>query len=99
MKVEINDDSARIIAGDELNLINISEFDDEFSKLIEEGIIDITLDFKNLKKIDSSGLGKVLHFNKIIEDKNGSLKIENINSEYVKRVFKMIELNDIIEIN
>lgn len=99
MEVEINDGSARIIAGDELNLINISEFDNEFKKLIEEGIIDITLDFKELKKIDSSGLGKILHFNKILEDKNGNFKIENINSEYVKRVFKMIELNDIIEIN
>jgi len=99
MQVEIKNNSARIISGEELNLINRSEFEDEFKKLIEDGIIDITLDFKNLKKIDSSGLGKVLHFNKIVEDKGGNLKIENINSEYVKRVFKMIDLNNIIEIN
>ncbi|MFW5873580.1 MAG: STAS domain-containing protein [Bacillota bacterium] len=99
MQIEVKDNSARIIPGEELNLVNITEFNDEFNKLIENGIIDITLDFKNLKKIDSSGLGKVLHFNKIVNDNGGNLKIENVNSEYVNRVFKMIELNDIIEIN
>ena len=99
MKVEINQDSARIIFGEEMNLINKEDYNDEFMKLIEKGITDITLDFNNLKNIDSSGLGKVLHFNKILKNKGGNLKIKNINSEYVQRVFKMIELNDIIEVH
>ncbi len=41
----------------------------------------------------------MLHFNKILKNKGGNLKIKNINSEYVQRVFKMIELNDIIEVH
>ncbi|MBF8437334.1 STAS domain-containing protein [Halanaerobiaceae bacterium Z-7014] len=99
MKVEFNQESARIIFGEEMNLINKEDYNDEFMKLIEKGITDITLDFNNLKNIDSSGLGKVLHFNKILKNKGGNLKIKNINSEYVQRVFKMIELNDIIEVH
>lgn len=98
MESKVEKNSARLIPGEELDLTNINELENEFKKLVEQGIKEIVLDFKNLKKIDSSGLGKVLHFNKVIEDKGGNLIIENINSEYVERVFKMIEINDIIEI-
>ena len=90
MESKVEKNSARLIPGEELDLTNINELENEFKKLVEQGIIEIVLDFKNLKKIDSSGLGKVLHFNKVIEDKGGNLIIENINSEYVERVFNMI---------
>ncbi|MFW5795039.1 MAG: STAS domain-containing protein [Bacillota bacterium] len=98
MKVEIKADFARIIFEEKLNIINMSECENEFKKLIEDGINDIILDFKNLKEVDSFGLGKILHFNKIVEDNGGNLKIENVNSEYIKRVFKVVKLSDIIEI-
>ena len=98
MKKEINKNYARLTLSEELDITNINEIDNEFNKLVEQGMKDIVLDLKNLKKIDSSGIGKILHFNKVVQDNNGQLTIENINSEYVQRVFKMINLNDIIEI-
>lgn len=98
MKKEINGNNARLILSEELDLTNLNEIDNEFNKLLEQGVINIVLDLKDLKKIDSSGLGKILHFNKVIEENNGKLIIENIKSDYVQRVFKMIDLNDIIEI-
>ncbi len=100
MKIELKNNSARIIPGESINLSNAEEFKDKFLELVEEkNIKKIIIDFKNVEKIDSSGLGKLLLFNKITEENEGSLRIENINSQYVRNVFNMVDLKDTMDLD
>ena len=48
--------------------------------------------------IDSSGLGKILLFQKELREKGGSLKIIHITSDYVKKMFYMIHLDQVVDI-
>ena len=99
IKIEINDDSARIIPGKQIDLTNSGTLKEKFHDLIKRDFYNIILDLKNVEEIDSSALGKILLFNKIISEKEGSFKIENVNSEYVQNVLDMIELDQLIDIS
>ena len=98
MEIKIGDNSARIIPGENFDLTNSEEFKKEGKKLIEKDIENIVLDFKKVNELDSSAIGRILFLNKITKDKNIKLIIENVNSDYVKKVFDMLDLGEIIEI-
>ncbi len=99
MRVKFEEDYARIIPGKKIDLTNAEKLKEKFVELVEEkNIKNITLDFKNVEKIDSSGLGKLLLFHKIIKEAQGKLKIENVNSQYVKKVFNMVNLTETLDI-
>ena len=98
MEIINKNNSARIILDEKFDLTNAEEIKKQFLILIEKDIIDITLDFKNVEEIDSAGFGKILLFNKIINENEGELVIENVNSSYVKNVFNMLDLYEIIDI-
>lgn len=99
MQTEIENNSARIIPEGDIDLTNAEKFKETFEELVEkEEVLHISLDFQHVDKIDSSGLGKILLFHKMIKEKGGSLQVENVSSEYVARVFEMVNLDEIIEI-
>ncbi len=98
MDVQIEEDSARIILEESIDLSNAEELKEEFMSVTEQGITDVTLDFNRVKKIDSSGLGKILLFQKILREEDGKLIIENVDSEYVREVFDMVHLDEVVEI-
>lgn len=100
MKVKIEGNNARIVPEENIDLTNAERLKQKFLELAEEkNIKNIILDFDRVKKIDSSGLGKLLLFNKIMKEKNGEIKIENVNSQYVKKVFNMVDLEETMDIN
>ncbi len=98
MEIINEKDFTRIILDEKFDLTNAEEIKKEFLILIEKEITNITLDFKKVEEIDSAGFGKILLFNKIINENNGNLVIENVNSSYVKNVFNMLDLYEIIDI-
>ncbi len=99
MQTEINGDTARIIPEGSIDLTNAEKLKEEFENLVEnEEILQVTIDFKNVEKIDSSGLGKILLFHKIMEEREGSIQLANVDSEYIQKVFEMVNLDEIIDI-
>ncbi len=99
MKVDVRNASAIIKPDENIDLTNAEQLKEKFLQLVEEENIDrIILDFSEVRKIDSSGLGKLLLFNKIIAENEGILKIRNVNSDYVREVFAMVNLSEIIDI-
>lgn len=99
MEIKTTEDSGRIILDEKFDLTNAEDVKKKFFVLIEKNIIDIILDFKNVKEIDSAGLGKILLFNKVIRENDGNLVIENVNSDYVNKIFDMLDLRKILKIN
>lgn len=50
-------------------------------KQVDNGILDIVLDFGENVYIDSSGIGAIFNSQKYVNEKNGILKIKNIGHE------------------
>ena len=98
MEIQIKNNSARIIPGEKIDLTNSETLKEKANNLMGENIRKIILDFKNVKEIDSSGIGKILLLNKMLKDNQGKMVIENVNSEYVQKVFKMLDLGEVVEI-
>ncbi|MDW7675655.1 MAG: STAS domain-containing protein [Bacillota bacterium] len=99
MKTIINTDNTAIIIPDNrIDISNSHELKEALVGLYNKGLNLITIDFINVNRIDSSGLGKILLFQKKLKERGGELTIINVTSEYVKQMFAMIHLNKVIKV-
>jgi len=81
-----------------IDFSNSQELKDELLGLFERDYKKIIMDFSEVESIDSSGLGKLLLFQKKLKEKEGTFVIRNVESDYIKNMFEMIHLNKVIEI-
>ena len=99
MKVEKKEDGNVIIIPEgKIDITNSSDLKETLLSVYNEGYNLITMDFEKVYGIDSSGLGKLLLIQKKLSERSGKLKIINVTSDYVKKMFSMIHLNKVIEI-
>lgn len=90
----------RVVAVPEskIDITNSQEVKEELLGLIKEGYTEITIDFTKVDNVDSSGLGKLLLLHKRLKEEDGKLRIINVTSDYVRKMFSMIHLNKVLEI-
>ena len=81
----------------DLDATNIELVLEKVFNLINEGIINIIADFKQLRYVNSTGLGILLHFSKTAREKGGCFKIANIN-ENVYEIIEIIGATTLLEI-
>ncbi|RCW60297.1 STAS domain-containing protein [Halanaerobium sp. ST460_2HS_T2] len=81
-----------------IDFSNSQQLKDELLELFEQDYKKVVIDFSEVESIDSSGLGKLLLFHKRLKEKDGTLIIRNVKSDYIKNMFEMIHLNKVIEI-
>lgn len=94
-----NNQSAEVIPHDKIDITNSDDFKNNLLELFDEGYKYITIDFSDVTGIDSSGLGKLLLFQKKLAEVNGKLSVVNVKNEYVSKMFKMIHLDKVIDIH
>ena len=72
--------NARLIRfiGD-LDATNIETVLEKVCNLLNVGAVNIVADFRQLRYVNSTGLGILLHFSKTAREKGGCFKIANIN--------------------
>ncbi len=68
------------------------KLDDAIEK---EGVRDIVLDFKNLRFMDSSGIGVLLGRYKLLKKKGGKIYVKNI-SRQVDKIFTISGLYQVL---
>ncbi len=98
LDIEKKDDNARIIPHGSINVANAEKLKDKFFELTRSDIYNIVMDMEYVDDIDSSALGKILLFQKVVEENDGKLIIENVESDDVKKVFNTVELSEAIDI-
>jgi anti-anti-sigma factor len=64
-----------------ISLKNAIQLKELIMKQVDNGILDIVLDFGENVYIDSSGIGAIFNSQKYVNEKNGILKIKNIGHE------------------
>ncbi|MDR3011699.1 MAG: STAS domain-containing protein [Chitinispirillales bacterium] len=81
--------NARIVrfTGD-LDATNVDFTTEQIFSYFGDGIIRIIADFKQMRYVNSTGLGILLHFNKSAKEKGGCFKIVNLN----ENVYEIIEI-------
>ncbi len=82
-------ESAKLLnfVGD-MDATNVESVMEEICKLLNEGYINLVADFQNLRYVNSTGLGILLHCSKSAKEKGGCFKIANIN----ENVYEIIEI-------
>lgn len=99
MKIEKQGDKKVVVTPEgEIDFTNSEKFKEEVLDLIKEGFEELVINFGKVDSIDSSGLGKLLLFHKELKDKGGKFKIVKVENEYIKKMFDMINLDQIIDI-
>ena len=72
----------------DLDATNVETVLEKICNLFNEGKIQLVVDFKKLRYVNSTGLGILLHLSKSAKEKAGSFKIANVN----ENVFEIIEI-------
>ncbi len=98
MKIEKSGSETIVYPKGRIDISSAGEFKDRMNSLIAEGNLNICLDLAEVSGIDSSGLGKLLLFQKQLKERGGELSIRNINSDYVKKIFTLVHLYKVIKI-
>ncbi|MCK8816818.1 STAS domain-containing protein [Natroniella sulfidigena] len=99
LKVEQQESSQVVVVPKgKIDVCNSQEFKEELLAVSDQGYSEIVIDFKNVERIDSSGLGKLLAIYKKLRGSNGELRIINVKNDYIKKMFKMINLDQLIKI-
>jgi len=94
----LNDEKVVVSPAGEINFDNSQDLKKELLALYNENYNVITVDFSSIESIDSSGLGKLLLFHKKLREKNGKLNIKNVQSDKIRKMFSLIHLDKVIEI-
>ena len=92
------ENNVTVVADKKIDITNSQDLKKKLLNLIQQGYTELTIDFKQVESVDSSGLGKLLLIHKRLKERNGALKIINLNNEYVKKMFSMIHLNKVLDI-
>lgn len=96
--IDIEEGVGTVKPQEDIDLTNAEELKDRVVELLDKDVTDIILDLNNVEKIDSSGLGKILLFEKMVEENEGEFTIINVNSDYINKVFKTIDLEGVVNI-
>ena len=72
-------------------------FQKRLDSILDEGVRQVVIDFKEVPFIDSSGIGEVLRLFKKMRDTSGELVLANPNQK-LRDLFSMYRLNQFMKI-
>ena len=98
-KIEfINNTKVILSPKGDINFANSESLKNALNEVFQDNYKEVIIDFADVENIDSEGLGRLLLFHKKLKDNNGILIIKNIKSNYVRNLFKTINLAQVIKI-
>lgn len=100
MKLKTAIDGVRAIISvmeERLDAHNSENLKSEMNRLFEVGIKDIIIDLKEVRFIDSSGLGVLVSGYKNASTRQGSLKLAGLQAQ-VKSMFELTRLHRVFDI-
>ncbi|ERP31362.1 STAS domain-containing protein [Chitinivibrio alkaliphilus] len=91
------DSSKLILLQGDLDATNVETVVENVFGLIDEGFVNIIADFKELRYVNSTGLGILLHFSKTAKERGGSFKVCSVN-ENVYEIIDIIGATTLLDI-
>lgn len=98
LKLEENGNVVVVVVKEErLDAHNSDHLKQELGRLFEEGKTSVVVDLKEVRFIDSSGLGALVSGFKNASAKQAALKLSNLQSQ-VKSMFELTRLHRVFDI-
>ena len=94
----INNSKVILSPKGDINFATSQSLKDALYKVFNDDYKEVIIDFTDVENIDSEGLGRLLLFHKKLKDNEGILIIRNIESDYIKQMFRTIDLDQVIKI-
>ncbi len=79
IQVESRGDRRIVRISGKITFEHCSALASQLDPVIEEGVREVVIDFKNVPFMDSSGIGEVLRLFKLMRDRGGSVVLINPN--------------------
>lgn len=98
MQVEQREGYAIITPPEVIDFAADPGFRGALQSLYDAGYTIINVDCKDLKMISSAGIGSLVLFNKKLNGRGGKLRLINVNNDYVRHLFDMIDLKRVIPV-
>lgn len=77
---------------------NIQQIGEELMKLVEAGTRPkLLISFKGVEHLSSAALGTLIHVHKRLEQRNGQLRLSDINPQ-IFEVFRITKLNKLFQV-
>jgi len=70
---------------------------DQVSRLMNDGVVKLIMDFSSLRYINSMGMGVLMHIHKTAREKMGYLKIACVNRD-VYEIFEIVGADKFLEV-
>ena len=92
LNVNRNGKSATVAISGEIDLTSAPRVDDEVTALIEDSVVDLTIDLGGVSFMDSTGLRVLLKASKLLEGAGGNLTLSR-PSDPVRRLLEVSGLD------
>ena len=76
----------RVAFSGDWDATNVEEIVEKVTDLMNDGYINIIADFEDLRYVNSTGLGILLHFSKSSRESGGSFKVCNVNENVYHKI-------------
>ena len=86
-----------IDAGRELSLRSCDDFKQVVRDKVNEGERQFVIDFAGTEFIDSAGLGALISVSKLVNSREGSIRLMRLNDE-MKRLFELTKLDTLFDV-
>ncbi len=97
-RVEDKGDYALVILPEKVMIPHLFNFKPAMQQAYELGHNTIVIDCTDLQMFDTAGFAYVVAFQKKMIDRGGEIKMINVGNDYVKEMFRTIEMSKLLSI-
>ncbi len=97
-RLENHEDYALVKLPKKVMIPYSSQFKEMLQSVYDQGYSTIILDCEYLQMFDTAGISGVAIFQHRLKERGGELKIINVTNNYIKHLFRTIELNKLVSI-
>ncbi len=96
--VEDRKSYALIVMPEKVVVTHSGSLETALREACDKGYKTIVVDCKDMRMFDTAGLGYLATYQKKQKDRGGEIKLINVADDYVKNMFRIIELNKLLSI-
>lgn len=98
IKIENDERGVIVVLSGNIDIPAAEILKKQLFQVTEKNTKNVTLNFKQVESICSSGIGAIIFFHKNFNALGGKTKIINVNKE-IRSLFSIIKLDNLIEIS
>jgi anti-anti-sigma factor len=97
IQIESSGDRRIVRIKDKITFEHCPQLQSRLDKVLEQGINQVVIDFRDVPFMDSSGVGEILRLFKLVRERNGEVVLINPNSK-LRNLFTMYRFEKFMKI-